>query len=395
MKPLDNIVVIDLSRILAGPFCSMQLADMGASVIKIEIPGRGDDTRYFGPPFIEGESAYFMSINRNKKSMTLNLKNPKALKILHSLLEEADVLLENFRPGTMAKLGLDPLVLREQYPKLIICSISGFGQTGPDRLLPGYDVIVQGEAGISGLTGEPDGPPVKVGTSIADLTTGLVAVQGILTALYSRTRTGEGQLVDVSLMDSMASMLTYQAGNYFATGEDPKRMGNAHLSIVPYSTYACQDGSIILGVANERLFIKFCSLFDRSELVEDKRFRTASARVENREILDKIVNDIFAGYTRKTLIELLRTGGIPCGSVAKVSEVFENRQLLARDMVVEVKHSKAGTIKVLGIPVKLSETPGSVVLPPPVLGEHTEEILTNMLGISSEEIRQLEQDGVI
>jgi crotonobetainyl-CoA:carnitine CoA-transferase CaiB-like acyl-CoA transferase len=390
-KPLDGILVIDLSRVLAGPYCTMELADMGATVIKIEIPGSGDDTRAYGPPFLNGESTYFMSVNRNKKSLTLNLKHPSGKEILRQLLQKGDVLVENFRPGTLVGLGFGYDAVHAFNPKLIYCSISGFGQTGPYAQRPGYDLIAQAEGGVMSLTGEPDGAPLKVGLSFADITAGMNAFSGILLALLARQQTGEGQRVDVSLLDCQVALLTYQAGIYFATGNNPERLGNKHPSITPYETFEASDGHIIIACGNQGFWEKFCKLAGLEHLLADDRFTTMKKRVENRAELTPLVAAAVKTRTRRAWYDLLDREGIPCGLIKNVAEVCTDPQVIARDMVVQLNHPTAGTIRVNGVPIKLSATPGEVQEPPPLLGEHTETILAEILGYTADQIAELRQ----
>jgi crotonobetainyl-CoA:carnitine CoA-transferase CaiB-like acyl-CoA transferase len=390
-KPLDGILVIDLSRVLAGPYCTMQLADMGATVIKIEIPGSGDDTRAYGPPFLHGESTYFMSVNRNKQSMTLNLKQAQGKEILRQLLQKADVLVENFRPGTLDGLGFGYNAVHALNPKLIYCSISGFGQTGPYAQRPGYDLIAQAEGGVMSLTGESDSPPLKVGLSFADITAGMNAFSGILLALLARQQTGEGQWVDVSLLDCQVSLLTYQAAIYFATGKSPERLGNKHPSITPYETFEASDGHIIIACGNQGFWEKFCKLAGLEHLLADERFTTMKKRVENRTALTPLVAAAVKTRTRRAWYALLDREGIPCGLIKNVAEVCTDAQVLARDMVMPLNHPTAGPINVNGVPIKLSATPGEVKAPPPLLGQHTDAILSNILGYTANQIAELRQ----
>jgi crotonobetainyl-CoA:carnitine CoA-transferase CaiB-like acyl-CoA transferase len=391
VKPLDGILVIDLSRVLAGPYCTMELADMGASVIKIEIPGSGDDTRAYGPPFLQGESTYFMSVNRNKQSLTLNLKDMRGKEILRQLLQRGDVLVENFRPGTLDSLGFGYDVVHAMNPKLIYCSISGFGQTGPYAQRPGYDLIAQAEGGVMSLTGDPESPPLKVGLSFADITAGMNAFSGILLALLARQQTGEGQRVDVSLLDCQVSLLTYQAGIYFATGKSPERLGNKHPSITPYETFEASDGHIIIACGNQGFWERFCKLAGLEHLLADDRFSTMKKRVENRTELTPLVAAAVKVRTRRQWYELLDREGIPCGLIKTVAEVCTDPQVLARNMVVQLNHPTAGPISVNGVPIKLSATPGEVKDPPPLLGQHTEAILSDILGYTADQIAELRQ----
>ncbi|MBI2368958.1 MAG: CoA transferase [Deltaproteobacteria bacterium] len=393
--PLDGLIVLDLTRILAGPHCTMTLGDMGAEVLKVEVPGRGDDTREWGPPFVNGTSAYFLSVNRNKKSLTLNLKAPKGLQIFKALVKRADIVVENFRPGTMEDLGIGYETLRELNPGLIYCAVSGFGHTGPDRLRPGYDVVVQGESGVMSLTGFPDGPPLKVGISVADLVAGMLAVQGILLGLVARATTGRGQMVDVALHDGMVSLLTYQAGIYFATGQSPGRMGNQHPTIAPYETFPTKDGYMILAVGNDSLWARFCEAVGLEGLAADPRFAINSLRVQNRPALCALIEERLRARTTREWIRLLDQAGVPCGSIKTVGEVLSDPQVVAREMVVEMDHPTAGKIRVTGVPVKLSATPGVVRLPPPLLGQHTDEILGRLLNYNPDEVVRLRREGVI
>jgi crotonobetainyl-CoA:carnitine CoA-transferase CaiB-like acyl-CoA transferase len=344
---------------------------------------------------VKGESAYFMSVNRNKRSLTLNLKAQEGKEILWKLLERCDVLLENFRPGTMERLGFGYQTVAARLPQLVYCSISGFGQTGPDRDLPGYDVLIQGESGLMSLTGDEGGPPYKLGVSISDLAAGMAATQGILATLLHRERTGKGQQVDISMLDVSASLLTFQASIYFATQEVPRRRGNAHPTIVPYSTYETADGTLILAVGNDALFVRCCEVMGCPDLARDPRFATASARVENRTLLDGMLADLLKRQPRDHWIGLLREKGVPCGAVRDLAEVCASPQLRARHMLPEIEHRRAGAITLLGSPLRLSDTPPNLDLPPPLLGQHTEEILRDLLGLSAEEVARLAEKKVI
>jgi len=394
MSPLDGIRVVDLSRVVSGPFCTMTLADMGADVVKIEEPGRGDESRAFGPPFLGGESPYFLSINRNKRSCTVNLKRDDGRAVVQRLVARADVLVQNFRPGAVERLGLDYAALAPRHPRLIYCSISGFGDSGPDAARPGYDLIVQGESGLMDLTGEPDGPPTRIGTSIADLTTGLMAAQGILLALYARQTTGRGQHVRVAMLDAVASLLTYNTGNYFATGEAPTRRGNDHPSVAPYQTLRAADGWINLGIANDALWRRYCDAIARPDLRDDPRFATAPERVRHRAELIPIVEALTRERTVDEWTDLLGAAGIPCGRIRNVAEVCTNPQLTERGKVVERPHPTAGAVKMIGQPIELDDTPARIRSAPPLLGEHTDDVLREA-GYEDGEILALRDRGAV
>jgi crotonobetainyl-CoA:carnitine CoA-transferase CaiB-like acyl-CoA transferase len=395
MRPLDGITVVDLTRVLSGPYCTMLLADMGARVIKVERPGTGDDTRAWGPPFVGGESSYFLSINRNKESVALDFKEPRGRAILDSLIARADVLVENFHPGTLDALGLGRAPLAERHPRLIYCSITGFGSTGPQRNRPGYDAVVQAEGGLMSLTGPAGGDPYRLGVAIADIAAGMFAAQGIALALLVRQRTGKGQFVDIGMLDSVASLLTYQAGIYFTTGRTPRRMGNRHPSIAPYDTVAAEDGTLVLAVGNDGQWRAFCQVTGLTSLVEDARFATNAARVEHYDELWPLISRVIRTRSRQEWIDRLVPAGVPCAAVRGVDEVLADPQLAAREMIQSVSHPEAGPLKVLGVPIKLSDTPGSVDRPPPRLGEHTAGVLQEVLGLQPGEIAELGADGVI
>ncbi|MBI2131219.1 MAG: CoA transferase, partial [Candidatus Tectomicrobia bacterium] len=355
--PLEGIRVLDLTRILAGPYCTMMLGDMGAEVIKVENPDGGDDTRAWGPPFLNGVSTYFISINRNKKSVTINLKNEKGKALLAGFIRASDVVVENFRPGTLEKLGFPWEEIHRLNPRAVFCSVSGFGQTGPRRGEPGFDVVIQGEGGVMSLTGEPDGPPAKVGASVADITAGMLAANGILLALFHRERTGEGQLVYVGMLDGQVALLTYHAASFFATGRVPPRRGNKHPSITPYETYRCRDGYLNLGVGNDSLWRRFCGAMGLAGIREDPRFAANADRVGNRDALQAILDPLFAGRGLQPTLDALRKAGVPCGPINNLAQVFAEPQVLAREMVVEVDVPQAGRTKVTGVPIKLSASP--------------------------------------
>jgi crotonobetainyl-CoA:carnitine CoA-transferase CaiB-like acyl-CoA transferase len=394
-KPLDGLKVLDLTRVLAGPYCTMMLADMGADVVKVERPESGDDTRGFGPPFVNGESTYFMSINRNKRSLTLNLKHETGLSVVRRMLEKADVLVENFRPGLMESFGLDYEAASEINPRIIYCSVSGYGGSGPDAMLPGYDLIIQGEGGVASLTGDADGPPFKVGTSQADIVAGMMACQGILLALIARERTGRGQKVDVGMLDCQVALLTYQAGIYFATAESPTRIGNRHPSIVPYETFESRDGHVNIACGSESMWRRFCEAAGVAELADEDRFRSNADRVAHAAELRAVLEPVIRGRTTDEWIAELRAAGVPSGRIQSVADVCEHPQVRARDMIVELDHTMAGPIRVTGIPVKLSDTPGAVDLPPPALGEHTAGVLSDWLDLSDPDVAELRREGVV
>jgi crotonobetainyl-CoA:carnitine CoA-transferase CaiB-like acyl-CoA transferase len=391
MAPLDGITVLDLTRVLSGPYCTMLLADMGARVIKIEQPGKGDDTRAWGPPFLEGESAYFLSINRNKESVTLDFKHPEGRRLLEQLIAKSDVVVENFRPGTLAKLGLDYKALAPQHPRVIYCSISGFGQTGPRAKEAGYDAVMQGEGGLMSITGDPAGPGFRLGVAIADVTSGMFAAYGVAMALFARERTGRGQEVDLAMLDTVAALLTYQAGNYFASGKVPARLGNRHPSIVPYETFSASDGDFVLAVGNDDQWRRFCAV---AELPEDPRFATNRQRVTNYDAVRPFIADRLRTEPRQHWIDRLNAAGVPCGSVRSLQELFADPQIQARQMVAEIEHATIGALRVLGLPVKLSDTPGAVRTPPPRLGEHTDAVLHDF-GFSDDAIADFRRQKVI
>jgi crotonobetainyl-CoA:carnitine CoA-transferase CaiB-like acyl-CoA transferase len=375
MRPLDGVFVLDFSRVLAGPYCTMQLGDLGARVVKIEQPGRGDDTRAWGPPFVGGESAYFFSVNRNKESLALDLKHQRARPILDALLSRADVVVENFRPGTMERLGLGYAEVAARHPRIVYCSISGFGQTGPRRAEAGYDAMMQAEGGLMSITGAADGPPFRLGVAIGDIATGMFAVQGILAALFARGTTGRGQRVDIAMLDAVTALLTYQASSAFATGGTPGRMGNRHPSIAPYDTFPAADGDFVLSVGNDDQFRRLSQVLGRPGLAADPRFTTNADRVANHEALREELSPLLVARTRKDLVQALTAAGVPSGAVRSVVEALADPQLAAREMIVPLEHLTAGPIRVLGTPLKLSDTPAAVRTPPPALGQHTAAIL--------------------
>jgi formyl-CoA transferase/CoA:oxalate CoA-transferase len=369
------------------------LSDLGARVIKIETPDGGDDTRGWGPPFVGTESAYFLSVNRNKESLTLDLRDPRGLAICHQLLRRADILVENFRPGTMERLGLGYSALREKFPTLIYASISGFGQDGPLRERTAYDLILQGMGGLMGITGDEEGAPVKVGVAIADICAGMYAAFGILAALRVRDRTGRGQHVDAALLDGQVSWLTYNAGSYFATGKSPGPLGSAHPSIVPYQAFRTSDSHINVAVGSEAIWRRFCDVIDQ-KLATDARYATNRDRVTHRQDLVRHLAAIFATKPTAAWMDLLDRAGVPNGPILSIADVFAHPQVRHRRMVVEMDHPTAGRIKQTGVPVKFSDTPGRVRTPPPTLGQHTHAILKEV-GLSDQEIEVLREASVV
>lgn len=392
--PLKGVRVIDCSRVLAGPYAAMVLGDLGADVIKVERPGRGDDTRAWGPPFAGGESAYYLSINRNKRSMTLNLKSPEGKAILKQLVAEADVLIENFKTGDFDRMGIGYEALREVNPGLIYCSITGYGTTGPYASKPGYDFMLQAEGGIMSITGPADGEPYKVGVAIVDVTAGLYAANAIQAALRYKEKTGKGQKVEVSLFESQIAWLINVASAYLVSGEQPKRYGNAHPNIVPYETFPTADGYIAAGAGNDAQFARFCKVLGLEDLPDDPRFKTNADRVNNRHVLIPLLRERFR--TRKTdeWIAALEAASIPCAPINTLDRVFAHPQTRAREMLVEVEHPTIGQLKMVGLPYKLSGTPLGIYRHPPLLGEHTDEVLGE-LGYSPADIEDLRARGII
>jgi crotonobetainyl-CoA:carnitine CoA-transferase CaiB-like acyl-CoA transferase len=392
---LAGVRVLDLTRVLAGPYCTMFLGDLGAELVKVEQPGVGDDTRGWGPPFIGGESAYFLCVNRNKKSVTIDLKSEEGVELLRRLAQSADVLIENFRPGTMERLGLGEKDLRPLNPRLIYASLSGFGADGPMSDWPGYDLIVQAWGGLMSITGMPEGEPTKVGVAIIDLVAGLMLGKAIVAALFAREKIGIGQKVDTSLLEAEVASLINAGSNYLVDGKVPQRWGNAHPSIVPYQSFKTSDGHLVIGVASEGIWRRFCQALGRPELADDARFAKNSDRVENRTELIRILSEIFLTRGNDTWLKLLNEAEVPCAPVQTIDKVFSAAQVLQREMLVEVEHPTAGTVRMAGIPVKFTATPASVRLPPPLLGQHTEEILASWLGMTNEGINDLKRRKVI
>jgi succinate---hydroxymethylglutarate CoA-transferase len=393
--PLAGIRVIDLTRILAGPLCTMMLGDMGADVIKVEPPGSGDDTRRWGPPFVGEEAAYFLGVNRNKRSLTLNMAAPAGQKILAGLIAKADVLIDNFRLGTLEKWGFTDAWFEAAAPRLIRCSITGYGSSGPKSALPGYDFVLQAESGLMSICGEPDGGPTKYGVAIVDVCTGMLAGNAILAALNARHHTGKGQKVELSLYESSLFMLVNVASNYLMAGRDGGRFGNGHPSIVPYTTYQAADAMMAIAVGNERQFASCAEVLGHPEWATDARFATNRARVENRTTIDGLINAALSREKAEYWLARLKAVGVPCGRINSVAEALDDPHTAARAMVETVEHPAIGALKMLGVPFKFSDTECSLRRPPPKLGEHSEEILGAELGYGSEAIAQLRRDGVI
>jgi len=392
---LLGIRVLDLSRVLAGPYCSMLLADMGADVIKLEIPGRGDDSREF-PPFKGGESLYYVNLNRGKRSITLNLKHPEGRRLFLRLVRRCDVLLENFRPGTMERLGLGYDVLREVNPRLIYASISGFGQTGPYRSRPGYDIIGQAMGGLLSITGWPGSPPTRVGTAIGDILSALFCCIGILAALKVRERTGRGQQVDVALVDSVFASLENISQKFFVGGEVPTRIGNRYEFVYPYDSFRAADGWVIIGIANDALWRRFLDVSGLEALASDGRFASNRGRVENHAVLKPLIEEWTSARSVAEVVGLLTERGVPACPIYTVRDVVEDPHIAdARGMVVEAEQPSVGRVKLLGCPVKMSETRPAPKGPAPALGEDTEEVLTELLGLSAEEVEALRREGVL
>jgi len=393
MQPLEGIRVLDLSRVLTGPFCSMILADLGAEVIKVEMPGTGDDTRAWGPPFLANESAYFLCLNRNRKSIVLDLKSEKERAVVLELAKKSDVFLENFSPGVTEKLGVDYEKVRKANPRIVYCSISGFGQTGPYRNRPAYDIVLQAMGGLMAITGEPDRPPIRIGVAITDIGAGMYAAIAILAALIVREKTENGQWIDISLLDGTVSWMTYMAANYFATGKIPERMGSAHPTIVPYQCFETMDRKhLILAVGNDRLWRNLCRALNLRDLAEDPRFETNPERVKNRAQLIPRLSEVFLSKTRDDMLQILMREDVPCAPVYTMDEVFSDPQVLHRGMLVEMEHPTAKKIKQIGSPMKFSETPVRIEAPPPLLGQHTEYVLRKVLGYTDEDVRRFREN---
>uniref|UniRef100_E1T4F6 L-carnitine dehydratase/bile acid-inducible protein F n=1 Tax=Burkholderia sp. (strain CCGE1003) TaxID=640512 RepID=E1T4F6_BURSG len=406
MGALSHIRVLDLTRVLAGPWCAQTLADFGADVIKIERPEVGDDTRHWGPPYLKTpdgadtrEAAYYLAANRNKRSVTVDIASPEGQQIVRELAAQSDVVLENYKVGQLKKYGLDYASLKKVKPDLIYCSVTGFGQTGPYAQRAGYDFIVQGIGGFMSITGErdgqPGGGPQKAGVAIADLMTGMYSTIAVLTALTHRDRTGEGQYIDMALLDVQVAMLANMNSNYLASGQPPVRWGNAHPNIVPYQTFQTSDGWIIVAVGNDGQFRKFVEVGQRPELAEDERFATNPARVRNRDVLVPILAQMVRLQGKQEWITALEAAGVPCGPINDLAEVFANEQVVARGMQVDLPHPSGGTVKLVRNPINMTGTPPEALAHPPTLGEHTESVLRDVLGYSDERITALRSQAVI
>ncbi|THC45027.1 CaiB/BaiF CoA-transferase family protein [Massilia sp. Mn16-1_5] len=405
-KALGHIRVLDLSRVLAGPWCAQNLADLGADVIKIERPGCGDDTRAWGPPYARdadgnntGEAAYYLSANRGKRSVTVDIASPEGQALIRDLARHADVVLENYKVGQLKRYGLDYESLKALKPDLVYCSITGFGQDGPYAHRAGYDFLIQGMGGLMSVTGErdelPGGGPQKAGVALTDLMTGMYATIAVLAALTHRDRTGEGQYIDMALLDTQVAMLANVGSNYLNSGKAPKRWGNAHANIVPYQTFACSDGHIIVAAGNDGQYQKFVEAGGRPELALDPRFATNPSRVQHRDVLVPLLAEMVATRTRDEWIAALEAVGVPCGPINDVGEVFANEQVQARGMAVELPHPSAGQVTLVRSPMKMSATPATSDKAPPLLGQHTEEVLRDVLGRSGDEIAALRARGVV
>jgi crotonobetainyl-CoA:carnitine CoA-transferase CaiB-like acyl-CoA transferase len=395
--PLKGLRVLDLTRVLAGPTCTQMLGDLGAEVIKIERPGAGDDTRGFAPPMMPGttESAYFVGANRNKRSVTLDIAAPEGQAVLRRLLDACDILVENFKVGTLEKYGFGYEQVHASHPQVIYCSITGFGQTGPYAARPGYDSLIQAMGGVMSLTGEPDGLPQKVGVPVADLFAGLYGCIGILAALRHRERTGLGQQVDIGMLDAHVAWLANQGMNFLATGEDPPRLGNQHPNIVPYQVFATADGHIVLSIGNDPTFARFCEAEGLAHLLADPRFATNAARVENRALVTETLTPVLKARGTAEWIARLERLKIGCGPINRLSQVFADPQVIARNAVVEMPHPAAGTVKVIANPVRLSETPADYRLPPPALGADTDAVLRDIAGLTDAEIASLREKSLV
>ncbi len=393
-RPLAGLRVLDLSRVLAGPYCAMILGDLGAEVIKVEEPSRGDETRTWGPPYVGGESGYYLGLNRNKRGMTLNLKHAEALAVLDRLIVRSDVLVQNFKPGTLERLGRDDATLERLNPRLVRCAITGFGPDGPYRDRPAYDFILQAMTGLMSITGEPEGEPMRLGVAVVDIVTALYSAIAILGALQARERTGRGQRVDTSLLESGVAMLVNIASNYLNSGKRPIRHGNAHANIVPYQTFRAGNGYLAVAIGNDGQYARLCELLGAPELAADPRYATNQARVANRAELVPLLQSYFERETVGHWTDIMIAAGLPCGPINTVDQVFEDPQVLAREMVQRIAHPTAGTIGMVAPPFKFSRNPAGIDRPPPLHGEHTDELLAE-LGYTQQEIAHLREGGAV
>ena len=392
--PLAGFTVLDLTRVLSGPYCTMVLGDLGARIVKVEQPGKGDDTRHWGPPFVGVESAYFLSINRNKESVTLDFKPAEGRQILERLIARADVLVENFRPGTLDRAGFGWEALRDRFPRLVYASISGYGQTGPRRSEAGYDAVMQAEGGLMSVTGEADRPGYRLGVAITDMVSGLYCAQGITAALLARERSGHGQHVDIGMLDTTAALLTYQAANWFTTGETPKRQGNRHATIAPYETFTTRDGEIVIAVGNDEIWKRFCTAAGLPELADDARFTTNKDRMANYQAMRPPIDRVFRTATCAEWIARLNAAGVANGEVRDIGQMLNDPQLAARNMIETMLHPTIGATRVIGAPIKLSKNPASLRTPPPVLGQHTDAVLKE-IGYDAATIASLRTKQII
>ena len=392
--PLQDIKVIDFSQILAGPFCTMLLSDMGADVIKIEKPNGGDDTRRYGPPFIEGESAAFLTLNRNKRSIVLDLKSEQGIAVVRRMLEDADVMIHNFRPGVVDRMGLGYDDVSALNPAIVYCTVSGFGMTGPYSSRAGFDLVAQGMSGLMSINGFPGAPPAKVGVPMADLNTGMFCAYGILTAYINRLSTGKGQHVDASLIESGIAYTLYESATYFATGEVAGPLGSAHRMIAPYQAFATQDGYINIGAANQNNWERMCRAVGRADLLDDDRFASNPERMVSIDALTPIMEETFRTQTTAHWVEVLENAGVPCGPIYNIEQVYADPHVQSREMSVALEHPKSGSIRNIGVPVKLSDTPGSVRTPAPVLGQHSDEVLAQY-GYAEGDVAAFRDAGVL
>lgn len=392
--PLAGFTVLDLTRVLSGPYCTMVLGDLGARIIKVEQPGKGDDTRHWGPPFVGAESAYFLSINRNKESVTLDYKPAAGRVVLEKLIAKADVLVENFRPGTLERAGFGWDAVHRRFPRLVYASISGYGQTGPRRDEAGYDAVMQAEGGLMSVTGDADRPGYRLGVAITDMVAGLYCAQGITAALLARERFGVGQRVDIGMLDTTAALLTYQAANWFTTGQTPRRKGNRHATIAPYETFTTADGEIVIAVGNDDIWKRFCPAAELPELAANPRFATNKDRMANYDEMRPPIDRVFRTASNAEWIARLNAAGVPNGEVRDIGQMLNDPQLAAREMVQTLMHPTIGATRVIGTPIKLSDTPASLRSAPPVLGQHTDAVLAE-IGYSAVEIAGLRDTRVI